>query len=204
MIKETDRFVPHDEALNRMLQLVDTRYFVTLDSDIEILKEGWLELMLERIEASNADLVFADDFPVGREVIRGDEYSVPNGLKFSIWMALYRTQSVKKTTTPFKSRKEVVRTTSEGHKQIVYFDVGVELFHSFRVGNRATRVKQLTAYFIHYGSIAIAINRIGSFDMYFGGLKNAARRVRKRVTYLQMVMRNRFYGSPLVLKCLSR
>ncbi len=202
LLKETEKLLKHDQALNKMLKYVNTKYFVTLDSDIEILKEGWLSLMLKNIENTNADLICAKEFQVSKEITEDQEYSAPDNLKFAIWMTLYRTQPVKKMKDPFKYRKEVVGKTPEGRKKIICYDTGIELFYKLRQRRKTREVNELNSYFTHYRSIAIFINKTGYFKYYFGGIRNVRRRARKYKDYLRLVLRNRlYYGNTLGMFC---
>ena len=202
LLKENEGLVPHDQALNTMLELVDTEYFATLDSDVEILKNGWLSLMLRAIEHEDADLVCAREFHVGSEIADDREYCAPDDTKFTLWMTLYRTRSVRSMAAPFTYREKIADRTPAGRTRIICYDTGMELFHALKKKGTVRELPDIGSHFTHYGSMAILINRVGCFSYYFGGVRNLRRRVAKYRDFRVLVSRNRlYYGSALGMRC---
>lgn len=146
LLKRHEGLVAHDQALNMMLELVDTEYFATLDSDVEILKDGWLSLMLRAINRQDVGLVCERAFNVGIELADGREYCAPDDTKFTLWMALYRTRSVRSMPAPFTYREEITKRTPSGRTRTISYDTGIGLFHELKKKGTVCELPDVASY----------------------------------------------------------
>ncbi len=188
IIKE--KLYTHDRALNELFKTVDTPYLVTLDSDIEIIKDGWLELMLLTAEEKNANLVYCHDFPVSDDETEDAIYITGGNKKFSIWIALFRTSALSLIKDPFSKRETELENTVPGKKKIFCYDTGQFLFHEFDKQGKAVALDQLRQYFIHYGSMSLFWKKLGMYERIFTGNWENTKRAYKKM--FKIILRNLF------------
>ena len=138
-----------------MVPKIKTPLFVTLDSDIEILREDWLEQLISAMDNS-CDLVCAKEFTTNPDIVGDSVWLDPGGRKFTIWMSLYRTDVVRQQQTPFAHWTKHDGTTADGRRKMLYSDTGVDLYRRLREKGRVRELPSLLTdgYYHHWGSMS--------------------------------------------------
>lgn len=140
----------HGEWLDHWISTCRTPYAVFVDSDVELLRPGWLDEMLNGALATNSAIAYADFLPADPHIFdKRFNVTVNSPARPGPWLMLVDVAAIRSLNSTFKFVAVPDESADNGAR---WYDVGAKMLEDLiSAGLGHSKIDSLDGAFIHFG-----------------------------------------------------